>query len=141
MPVDVTAIENIPVSDIAYVKVFRPPFFGATGGGSGGAIAIYTKKGGDQKSTSTEGGLEKGKLTGYSLPKEFYAPDYSKESALNDVPDIRSTLFWAPYILTDKNNHKITITFYNNDVSKRLRIVLEGMNEDGQLTRVEKLIE
>ena len=141
MPVDVTAIENIPVSDIAYVKVFRPPFFGAMGGGSGGAIAIYTKKGGDQKSTSTEGGLEKGKLTGYSLPKEFYAPDYSKESALSDVPDIRSTLFWAPYILTDKNNHKITITFYNNDVSKRLRIVLEGMNEDGQLTRVEKLIE
>lgn len=141
MPVDVTAIEGIPVSDIAYVKVFRPPFFGATGGGAGGAIAIYTKKGGDQKSTSTESGLEKGKLAGYSAPKEFYSPDYSKESALNDIPDIRSTLFWAPYILTDKNNRKITITFYNNDVSKRLRIVLEGMNEDGQLTRVEKIIE
>jgi len=142
MPVDVTAIENIPVSDIAYVKAFRPPFFGATGGGAGGAIAIYTKKGGESTaSNSSVGGLEKGRLTGYSAPKEFYSPDYSKDFPTSDIPDIRSTLFWAPYILTDKNSHKVTLQFYNNDVSKRLRIIIEGMNEDGQLTRVEKIIE
>jgi hypothetical protein len=143
MPVDVSAIENIPVTDIAYVKAFRPPFFGATGGGAGGAIAIYTKKGGDASSSSTAniGGLDKSRLTGYATPKEFYSPDYSKESAQNELPDIRTTLYWAPYILTDKNNHKITLQFFNNDVSKRLRIILEGMNEDGQLTRVEKIIE
>jgi hypothetical protein len=143
MPVDVSAIENIPVTDIAYVKAFRPPFFGATGGGAGGAIAIYTKRGGEGSSSSTAnvGGLDKTKLTGYALPKEFYSPDYSKETTDASLPDIRPTLYWAPYILTDKNNHKLTLTFYNNDVSKRLRIVLEGMNEDGQLTRVEKIIE
>jgi len=142
MPVDVSAIENIPVSDIAYVKAFRPPFFGAVGGGAGGAIAIYTKKGGDNTAaTSSMGGLDKSRLTGYAAPKEFYSPDYSKESAQNELPDIRTTLYWAPYILTDKNNHKITLQFFNNDVSKRLRIILEGMNEDGQLTRVEKIIE
>jgi hypothetical protein len=142
MPVDVSAIENIPVTDIAYVKAFRPPFFGAVGGGSGGAIAIYTKKGGDNAtSTSNIAGLDKSRLTGYAMPKEFYSPDYSKEAAAFEVPDIRTTLYWAPYILTDKNNHKITLQFFNNDVSKRLRIILEGMNEDGQLTRVEKIIE
>jgi hypothetical protein len=142
MPVDVSAIENIPVTDIAYVKAFRPPFFGAVGGGAGGAIAIYTKKGGDAtSSTANIGGLDKSRLTGYAAPKEFYSPDYSKESAQNELPDIRTTLYWAPYILTDKNNHKITLQFFNNDVSKRLRIILEGMNEDGQLTRVEKIIE
>jgi hypothetical protein len=143
MPVDVSAIENIPVSDIAYVKAFRPPFFGAVGGGAGGAIAIYTKKGGDASSSSNAnvGGLDKSRLTGYAAPKEFYSPDYSKEMAEHELPDIRTTLYWAPYILTDKNNHKITLHFYNNDVSKRLRIILEGMNEDGQLTRVEKIIE
>jgi hypothetical protein len=142
MPTDVSQIENIPVSDIAYVKAFRPPFFGAMGGGAGGAIAIYTKKGGDVRSNaSTDGGLEKGHLAGYAAPKEFYSPDYSKESTLSDVPDIRSTLFWMPYILTDKNNHKITLQFYNNDVSKRLRVILEGINEEGQVTRVEKILE
>lgn len=142
MPVDVSAIENIPVTDIAYVKAFRPPFFGAVGGGAGGAIAIYTKKGGDNtSSTSNIAGLDKSRLTGYAAPKEFYSPDYSKESAQFELPDIRSTLYWAPYILTDKNNHKVTLHFFNNDVSKRIRIILEGMNEDGQLTRVEKIIE
>jgi hypothetical protein len=142
MPVDVSQIENIPVSDIAYVKAFRPPFFGAVGGGAGGAIAIYTKKGGDNTSSNSSiSGLDKTRLTGYATPKEFYSPDYSKESAQNELPDIRSTLYWAPYILTDKNNHKITLNFFNNDVSKRLRIILEGINEEGQLTRVEKLIE
>ncbi len=142
MPVDVSAIENIPVTDIAYVKAFRPPFFGAVGGGAGGAIAIYTKKGGDVTSnTSNVGGMDKSKLTGYSVPKEFYSPDYSKEVTNADLPDIRPTLLWQPYILTDKNNHKINLTFYNNDVSKRIRIVLEGINEEGQLTRVEKIIE
>jgi hypothetical protein len=142
MPVDVQQIESLPVTDIAYVKAFRPPFFGATGGGAGGGIAIYTKKGGDSKPSTNDAssGLEKGKLAGYSPPKEFYAPDYSKESAMNDVPDVRTTLYWSPYILTDKNNRKITLQFYNNDVSKRLRVVLEGMNEYGQLTRVEKLL-
>ncbi|MBO9198940.1 MULTISPECIES: hypothetical protein [Niastella] len=142
MPVDVTAIENIPVTDIAYVKAFRPPFFGAVGGGAGGAIAIYTKKGGDVSSnTSNIGGLDKSRLSGYAVPKEFYSPDYSKEVTNADLPDIRTTLYWQPYILTDKSNHKITLTFYNNDVSKRIRIILEGMNEEGQLTRVEKIIE
>lgn len=38
-------IANTPMSDIAIVKVFAPPFFGAPGGGAGGGIAIYTRRG------------------------------------------------------------------------------------------------
>jgi hypothetical protein len=38
-------IAIVPPSDIAMVKVFRPPFAGAPLGGQGGAIAIYTKQG------------------------------------------------------------------------------------------------
>ena len=37
--------EMIPLTDIAIIKVYPPPFFGNTGG-AGGAIAIYTKRGG-----------------------------------------------------------------------------------------------
>ena len=36
----------IPMADIAIVKAFPPPFFGAPGGGSGG-IAVYTRRGGE----------------------------------------------------------------------------------------------
>lgn len=38
-------IATIPVADIAIVKAFPPPFFGAPGGG--GALAIYTRRGGE----------------------------------------------------------------------------------------------
>lgn len=142
MPVDANMIQNIPVSDIAYVKAFRPPFFGASGGGAGGAIAIYTRKGNDAKpNTAVPGGMEKNLLAGYASLKEFYSPDYSKQSDLFEVADVRTTLYWAPYILTDKSSRRTTITFYNNDVTKRIKVILEGMNEEGRLTRVEKLIE
>lgn len=142
MPVDASMIQNIPVSDIAYVKAFRPPFFGASGGGSGGAIAIYTRKGNDAKpNTSVPGGMEKNQLAGYASLKQFYAPDYSKESDLFEVSDVRTTLYWLPYILTDKSARRHTITFYNNDVTKRIKIIMEGMNEEGRLVRIERLIE
>jgi hypothetical protein len=142
MQMDAQGLQSISVTDVAYIKVFRPPFFGAPGGGAGGAIAVYTKKGNEQSANSASvPGLEKGILVGYAAPKEFYSPDYSKESPLFEVADVRTTLYWAPYILTDAGNRRVSIQFYNNDVSTKLRVVLEGMNSEGRLTRVEKLIE
>jgi hypothetical protein len=44
--VDAKTISTIPLVDIAMIKVFSPPFFGAPTGGGGGAVAIYTKRGG-----------------------------------------------------------------------------------------------
>ena len=43
---------GIQMSDIAYIKVFRPPFMGSSGSGPSGAIAIYTKKPADLKNES-----------------------------------------------------------------------------------------
>lgn len=38
-------VEMIPISEIAIIKVYPPPFFGNQGG-SGGAVAVYTRRGG-----------------------------------------------------------------------------------------------
>lgn len=38
-------IANTPISDIAIVKAYPPPFYGAPGGGAG--LAIYTRRGGE----------------------------------------------------------------------------------------------
>ena len=79
-------------------------------------------------------------LEGYSAYKQFFSPDYS--SPVKDfTPDTRTTLYWNPFILTDRLNHTVRIVFYNNDISKKLRIIMEGVNLDGKLTRVEKIIE
>ena len=38
-------LANVPMTDIAIVKAYPPPFIGAPGGG--GAVAIYTRRGGE----------------------------------------------------------------------------------------------
>jgi hypothetical protein len=139
MPADVELLTNIAMTDVAYIKVIDPPFMGAVGGGAGGAIAVYTKKGGESVRNNIPG-LSKGTLVGYSALKQFYSPDYATSSPLHEVEDVRSTLYWNPFLLTDKANRKVKIQFYNNDVSNSLRVVIEGMNEVGRLTRVEQVI-
>jgi len=80
-------------------------------------------------------------ITGYTPVKQFYSPDYASSSSLNELPDLRTTLYWAPYIILDKNQKRVKIQFYNNDVSRRFRVVLEGINANDKLVRVEKVIE
>lgn len=142
MQSSVDMIESLPVADVAYIKVFRPPFFGSIGGGNGGAIAIYTKKGADaRKNVSPDAkGLENVILGGYSRFKEFYNPVYDKNSD-NSETDIRSTLYWNPYVITNKKTPRARIEFYNNDISKKLLVVLEGVNGDGKMTRAVKLLD
>ncbi len=142
MQIDASVLKNTPVSDIAMVKVFRPGTSVGAGGGAGGSIAVYTKKGSEARSNDIGfKGLERARIIGYSLTKEFYAPDYTSINTQNEAEDTRSTLLWKPYILTDKDSRKVIIRFYNNDITKVIRVVLEGINEDGKLARVEKIIQ
>jgi hypothetical protein len=138
IPTDVEMIGNIPVTDIAYIKVFRPPFMGGSGGANG-AIAIYTRKGGDQ--APGKGGLSSNTIAGYSPIKEFYSPNYDRFDSRNDRLDIRSTLYWAPVIATTQKNKTVKLSFYNNDVTKAFRVVIEGMTKEGLLTHFEQIME
>ena len=134
-------VQSLNISDIAYIKALRPPFFGSVGGGSGGAIAIYTKQGGYNKGRNDNNkGMEYAVLGGYSVFKEFYNPVYDRPAENFEV-DTRATIYWNPYLLTNKKSSRIRIEFYNNDISKKLQLVLEGINANGRLARVVKYIE
>ncbi|HWJ92819.1 MAG TPA: hypothetical protein VNR87_17005, partial [Flavisolibacter sp.] len=139
MQTDVDMITNIPVSEVAYVKVFRPPFMGGIGGGANGAIAIYTRKGGDAQNTSK--GLSTNKIVGYTPIREFYAPNYDRFDPRNDRLDIRTTLYWNPELMTSAKKNSILVTFFNNDVTQSFRVVIEGMTRDGILTHYEQIME
>lgn len=138
IPTDADMVGTIPVTDIAYIKVFRPPFMGGSGGGNG-AIAIYTRKGGDQ--SPTRGGLSSNTIAGYSPIKEFYSPNYDRFDPRNERTDIRSTLFWSPNITTSQKNKTVKLSFYNNDITRAFRVVIEGMTKEGLLTHYEEIME
>jgi hypothetical protein len=134
---DIDMLQTVSMNDVALIKVYRPPFFGAIGGGAGGAIAIYTKKGaGDNGKVK---GLDFTNIYGYSAIKEFYMPDYEKTNT--DAPDYRTTLYWNPFVILDKKTRRIKIPFYNSDNCKKIRVVIEGLNKLGLLTREEKIFE
>ena len=137
-------LNTINIEDIAYVKYFDHSYgMVASDGQLTPTLAIYLKRDGDYK---TEGGdfmsnYAKIKIPGYSPTKEFYSPDYSVPNDKQTNTDLRTTLLWQPYILTNKDNKKATISFYNNDVTKKLKVVIEGMNDEGKLIHIEKIIE
>ena len=120
--------------------IFRPPFFGGSGGGSGGAISIYTRRGDDVKSEPGKG-LANNKVSGYSPIRQFYSPNYSSFSAANEKRDLRTTLYWNPQVATTPLKNKVKLSFYNNDVSKSFRVVIEGITKDGQLVHLEQIME
>lgn len=140
MPVMASHIAGISLNDIALIKVFRPPFFGSgIKDNYSGAVAVYTKKGKDFSSSVK--GLDNLSVTGYTTVKEFYQPDYSDKERLYDKVDMRRTLVWKPNIITDGTVQKITIAFYNNDMSRKFFINLEGINDQGKIITVRKLLQ
>jgi hypothetical protein len=132
-------LSTIPVANVAYIKVFRPGFVGGAGSGTGGAIVIYTRLGSDGQSVNPKG-LDNSVVTGYTAIREFYSPDYDSTDASNNKKDLRTTLYWNPSLVTTPGQSKVTFSFYNNDVSNSFRVIIEGMNKEGQLTHIEKEI-
>jgi hypothetical protein len=130
-------IRNTPMMDVEYVKVYDPSMGGAFGA-YGGVISVYTKRG---KGFSFDDKNNKMlPLPGYTPVKEFFSPDYATAATAVSKPDLRTTLYWNPNIVMDNEKHEYIIKFYNNDVTRKFKIVLEGMNFDGKLVHVEKVL-
>jgi hypothetical protein len=133
---DASFISSIPASQVAMVKVFNS-FVGSVGNGAGGVLAIYTRKGTDLYNDATITDMVR--YQGYSVMKEFYAPDYAVDTAAIRKQDNRITLLWAPQVIAGGNGYgKIPVSFYNNDRTKQFKVVVEGMTIDGKLLMIEK---
>ncbi len=135
---DANTIATIQASEVAMIKIYSS-FVGATGNGAGGAMAIYTKKGDDLFDFSSGRSFNL-RYNGFSVIREFYSPDYQKAPAEKTKEDKRITLQWKPDIMLSGVNPKIPVVFYNNDRTKRYRVVVEGMTVDGKLLMLEKIV-
>lgn len=136
---DASVLNNIPMADVAYVKVFRPPFYGAYLGGSGGAIAVYTRRG-DEPRKYDFGSLRRVTLEGYTKPTNWESTLNPSDDRKKLNKDIRKTLYWNPSVQLDGEVGAYRFRFNNNDVATRFRVVAEGFNKEGKLVRFEKII-
>jgi len=132
---DINVIDNIPINEIALIK-YESQFVMAPANGP--ALIIYQKKPEDMKGDYTSV-LPKFSFPGYHVTREFYSPNYSMPDDRHSAPDVRTTLFWDPNILLDKEQQHQKIRFYNSDNCKKMRVIIEGLTADGRMCRIEQV--
>ena len=69
-------------------------------------------------------------VKGFSLPVEFYAPQYPEGPITGDYTDKRRTLYWEPNVITDEQGYA-RLEFYNNSYSRRYTITGAGLTATG----------
>jgi hypothetical protein len=72
------------------------------------------------------------KVKAYYGPREFYKPDYDKESETDIIPDFRNTLLWEPSVITDENG-EATLSFFCSDINSDFVVRIEGVSGEGLL--------
>ena len=104
-------------------------------GGGHGVLVITTKQGGglNPKDIASVGVLPITK-TGFYKAREFYSPKYDNTTLSNRQRDFRSTIFWKPEIVTDKDGNA-SFDFYNADGAGTYKVVVEGIDNDGNIGR------
>jgi hypothetical protein len=138
IPVDAEVLQTIPFTHIAMIKVYNT-FAGGWGNSPGGAVAVYMKKGEDLLNAMSSHGRVI-TYNGFSVIKEFYAPDYKTGMLDKNKTDNRITLDWRPAIFINNVNPRIPLTFYNSDRTTNFKIIVEGMTTSGKMVCIEKTI-
>lgn len=91
------------------------------------AVYIYTDRTKGKRRENK--GIRPTKLVGYSVPTDFYNPDYTVGIPA-DEKDLRRTLYWNPNVKTDSNG-KASVSFYNNSTCRKINISAEGLTTEG----------
>jgi len=136
-PANIEQLRTLRADEIALVKFYEAGFVGVSSGAPGGAVAVYTKKVSNDIRPDKLSFVE---YNGYSITKEFYSPDYNITEIKKEGIDNRTTLYWSPDIYTDKATKSVNLSFFNNDFSKKFRVVVEGFDATGRLIHLEKII-
>jgi hypothetical protein len=79
-------------------------------------------------------------INGYTPVREFYQTRYENKIEDFHATDFRTTLYWNPKLHLDKSHRRMSFVFYNNDITNKFRIIVEGVNQDGRLCRIEEII-
>ncbi|HEY0245552.1 MAG TPA: hypothetical protein VGC01_08325 [Mucilaginibacter sp.] len=67
----------------------------------------------------------------FGAQKQFYSPKYTSKFD-NAIIDSRSTIYWQPNMITDRNG-KATVFFYTSDNPGKYTLILEGSDMNGNI--------
>ncbi|MCJ8212092.1 TonB-dependent receptor plug domain-containing protein [Mucilaginibacter sp. RS28] len=129
-------LSSLNAMDIASIEVLRSAGYTSIYGmrGGGGVLVITTKRGGEYSSTARvyAPGIITYTPKGYYQARTFYSPQYDDPKVNRTLADLRTTIFWKPNIVTDKDG-KASIEFYNAGSPGTYRVIVEGIDGDGHI--------
>ncbi|MGV8877515.1 MAG: TonB-dependent receptor plug domain-containing protein [Sphingobacteriaceae bacterium] len=137
MSMEANFLDQISPSDVETIEVLRSVSNTAIYGmrGAGGVLVITTKRGEPNYAFRKYApGIIAYSPQGFYIAKEFYAPKYDDLKINAKVADLRTTIYWNPNVVTDKEG-KTSFEFYNADGKGTYRAVVEGMDMKGHIGR------
>ncbi len=138
VPVSKMVIDNIAVSDVAFVKTYVGPE-AVLIGPFDGVIALYTNKGVAVGKNVFDKAFATIKKMGYATPRQFYVPAFNNEQPFGSKEE-RITLYWNPMVKWNADN-SADINFYNNASGKKLKLIVQGIGASGELIYLQKMLE
>jgi len=135
--VDPTDFMYLNAEDIEGVEVVLDAHYGSVYGSrmASGGLIVTTKRGRKSRDFYRYApGVVTIRPKGFYLAREFYSPQYDNSKTNQKMTDLRSTIFWKPDIITDKDG-KASFSYFNSDGKGNYRMVIEGIDADGNLGR------
>jgi TonB-dependent SusC/RagA subfamily outer membrane receptor len=130
-----TKLDDYTLLDIQSVEILRTIANRALYGhaGANGVIIITSKTGKARTALNVRApGMIAYSPKGFHKVREFYSPKYDIKQ--DDKPDYRPTVFWEPHLVSDASG-KATLKYFNTDQTGTFRIVVEGIDGEGNLAR------
>jgi len=129
-------ISDINVNDVGSIEVLKGASAGIYGiNGFGGVLIITSKKGKDHTNdalSKSAKGILPFSMVGYQMKREFYSPVYNVTN-INNI-DLRKAIYWNPNVITSTDK-KTEVSFFTSDYTGKYKIVIEGINAEGQIGR------
>lgn len=143
MPVDVSYLLSIDPKGIANIEVFNNDGLSGINQRSNtlGIVVVNMKEvkkvkiSKDQlKELFPPNNVLTIKPKGYSPERSFYVPKYAGPKTSLQAQDYRTTIYWNPIVLTDKDG-KGSFEYFNSDDKGPYKVVLEGFDASGNIAR------
>ena len=122
--------------EIEGIEVIMGAGFGAVYGSpmANGGFIITTKRASRPTSAIEAPGVITCMPPGFYKVREFYSPQYDNPKTNQRIADLRSTICWQPNVVTDKDG-RASFTYFNADGKGTYRVVVEGIDANGNLGR------
>lgn len=133
---DIEQFNNLDPDRIQSIEILTSPNYATMYGtlGGHGIMVITSKRGPDYTYERYAPGVVTYHPQGYYKAREFYSPQYDNPKTNQKISDFRSTIYWKPDLITNKDG-KATFSYFNSDNKGTYRVVIEGIDADGNLGR------